>query len=547
VPKRKIYNDSFTDLSPKAYHSSPESLATELIILPQIRQDEQTIIWGLDDALPIHILTAIAESPVATLCLEKLEMFTRGSGFADEGLMTMVINKDGDTLWDLHCAMVQYYVSLDGFSCNFKYNNGGKIQQVYNMPTNAIRYMGSIDSTDITGIKYNPYFGTKDYQIRFSEQYSIFDPAKVKDEAGQQGNDYKGQIYFYGNKRTLYKHYPVPKFWSAQKWILSDAQNGEYNYNLLANSFLQSALMKVIGDPNAMSRHPSSMKEVKGIDGTTRKEATLTNGQVFDQMMAANFSGVKKAGTVMTLWSLNKDQSTDITAFPVTANPDLIDGTLNRTIRMIAGAMQVPGILANLPDSVSPLSGQDALPHAIDFMQANTDGKRTQLEHFYNTILLPNFEQSTKSKVKIKLYDPVKLAITIDTNIWDVMSTNEKRQYVKDNTEYTINQDNPTVINPVADKLRVPLVTDPPIGVPNGQTSIPFPDPNQPDPNVTPLTAPQVDEVLKGMKVSEINRIMSFIKKYQSGKLTLEQAKQLLSGYGLTEEQQTAWLNPPEI
>jgi len=49
------------------------------------------------------------------------------------------------------------------------------------------------------------------------------------------------------------------------------------------------------------------------------------------------------------------------------------------------------------------------------------------------------------------------------------------------------------------------------------------------------------------MKVSEINRIMSFIKKYQSGKLTLDQAKQLLSGYGLTEEQQTAWLNPPEV
>lgn len=545
MPRRKIYNDNFIDPSPKAYHAKePEALSTELTILAQIRQDEQTIIWGLDDALPLHILTAIAESPVATLCLEKLELFTRGAGFVDEGLMNMVINEDGQTLWDYHCALVQYFVALDGFTTNFKYNVGGKIANAYVLPTESCRFMGQQDTTDILGLKYNPYFGTKDYQKRFTKEYTLFNLKNIKEEASRVGNDYEGQVYFFANKRTLFKHYPVPKFWSANKWILSDAQNGEYNYNLLANSFLQSALMKVIGDPNAMSRHPNSMKNVTGTDGITRKEPTLTNGQVFDQMMAANFSGVKKAGTVMTLWSLNKDQATEIQAFPVTANPELIDGTLNRTIRMISGAMQVPGILANLPDSVSPLSGQDALPHAIDFMQTNTDGKRTKLEQFYNNILLPNFQDSTKSRVKIKLYVPVKLSVTVDANIWDVMSTNEKRQYVKENTEYTINMDNPTVINPVADHLRVPLVTDPPI--PGKQLTLPLDDPNTTLDN-NKSQAPQIDENLKGMKVSEINRIASIVKKYEKGQLTLDQAKQFLAGYGLSDDQQTAWLNPVEV
>lgn len=545
MPKRKIYNDSFIDPTPKAYsYEGPEALSTELVTLQQIRQDEQTIIWGLDDALPLHILTAIAESPVATLCLEKLEMFTRGSGFSDEGLMTMVINDDGETLWDLHCSLVQYFVALDGFSPNFKYNNGGKIINVYNMPTNSCRFMGRMNSTDITGIKYNPYFGTKDYQIQFTKQYNLFNLATVKEEA-KVGNDYEGQIYFYGTKRTLFKHYPVPKFWSAQKWILSDAQNGEYNYNLLANSFLQSALMKVIGDPNSMSRHPLSMKDVKGTDGITRKEPTLTNGQVFDRMMASNFSGVKKAGTVMTLWSLNKDQATDIQAFPTNINPELIDGTLNRTIRMISGAMQVPGILANLPDSTSPLSGQDALPHAIDFMQSNTDGKRTVLEQFYNKILLPNFKEGTKSQVKIKLYDPVKLSITVDPSMWQVLTVNEKREYIKENTGYNITVPNPVVMNPVADKLRDQLVLDPPPVVLGQQLALPL-DPNNPDPTI-PAINPQIDEVLKGMKVSEIDKISSIVKRFNSGKLTLDQAQQFLAAFGLTQEQQTAWLNPPEV
>jgi hypothetical protein len=53
-----------------------------------------------------------------------------------------------------------------------------------------------------------------------------------------------------------------------------------------------------------------------------------------------------------------------------------------------------------------------------------------------------------------------------------------------------------------------------------------------------------VDENLKSMKVAEINRILSIVRKFNAGQLTMEQAKQLLSGYGLNEEQQSAWLNP---
>jgi hypothetical protein len=528
------------DPNPKAYAigAEPEAVNTELVIRNQVRQDENTIIWGLDDALPMHILTAIAESPTTTSCVGKLEMYTKGSGFSDEGLQDLVINKDGDTLWDLHTAICQYYVSLDGFTTNFKYTTGGKIANTYVLPTESCRLAADIESTEITGLKYNPYFGTRDYQQRFTVEYPLFDTSKIKGELNSKGTQYEGQAYFHGTKRTLYKHYPVPKFWAGKKWIYADAKMSTYIDKLLSNGFFQSALMKVIGDPNAMSRHPNSMKEVKGTDGVTRKEPTLTNGQVFDQMMAANFSGVEKAATIMTFWSLNKDQAIDIQSFPTTANFDLINGSLLNTIRMISLATEVPGILANLPDSQSPLSGQDAIPKAIDFMQSNTEFRRTQLEKFYNTILIPNLQNSTKSRVKIKLYAPTNVSITIDDRIWEVLTTSEKRQYVKDHTDYPINSDNPTVTNPTQDHISVPLVTDPaPVQTDQtGQTVTP-------DTPIIP-DAPQVDEVLKGMKVSEIDKISSIIKRFNSGKLTLEQAKQFLAGYGLTEEQQTTWLNP---
>lgn len=518
-PKRQ---PDFVDPSPKAYSmTTPEAMASEIAILNQIRQDEMTLIWGMDDALPLHILTAIAESPTTTACIGKTEMYVKGDGFSDEGLMSMVINKEGETLWDLHCQLVQYFVSLDGFTANFKYNNGGKIQNIYALPTDSCRLMAQPDSTDITGLKFNPYFGTKDYNQRFTTTYSLYNPEKVKAEMGADGNNYQGQAYFYGVKRTLYKHYPVPKFWSGKKWIYSDAKMSTYIDKLLSNGFFQSALMKVIGDPNAMSRNPSSMKDVTGTDGVVRKEPTKTNGQVFDEMMAANFSGVEKAATVMAFWSLNKDQAIQIEGFPTTANFDQINGTLLNTIRMISLSTEVPGILANLPDSVSPLSGQDSLPKAIEFMQSNTASKRVTLEGFYNNILLPNFHQSTKATVKIKQYSPAKIAVTVDDKFWEFMNEAEKIDFIQRN------EPNITI-------MRQPAALE--------NTAPPTVDENG---NVVeaPIT-PQVDENLKNMKVSEINRILSIVSKFNKGTLTLEQAKQLLSGYGLNEEQQTAWLTP---
>lgn len=517
----------FVDPSPKAYSLKsiePEAMNTELTVLNQIRQDEMTIIWGLDDALPMHILTAIAESPVTTACIGKLEMFVKGESFSDEGLMTMQINKDGDTLWDLHCQLVPYFVSLDGFSLNFKYSNGAKIQQAFCLPFNSCRLSANPETTEITGLKYNPYFGTRDFQQRFTTPYSLFDPSKVKQEASSEGTKYKGQAYFYGTKRTLYKHYPVPKFWSAKKWIYSDAKMSTYVDKLLDNGFFQSALMKVIGDPNAMSRHPLSMKEVTGTDGTKRKEPTLTNGEVFDRMMAANFSGVERAATIMTFWSLNKDQAIDLTSFPTTANFDQINGTLLNTLRMISLATEIPGILVNLPDTSSPLSGQDSLPKAIEFVQSNTAAKRTTLENFYNNILIPNLQDSTKARVQIKQYSPAKVAVTVDDKFWEFMNEAEKIDFI------TKNEPNITIIRqPAALENTAPPTIDE-----NGK-AIPAP------------TVPQVDEVLKGLKVMEINRILSIVNKVNSGSLTPDQAKILLAGYGLNEEQIAAFLNPQPV
>jgi hypothetical protein len=57
-----------------------------------------------------------------------------------------------------------------------------------------------------------------------------------------------------------------------------------------------------------------------------------------------------------------------------------------------------------------------------------------------------------------------------------------------------------------------------------------------------------VNENIKGMKGREWQNMMRVIREYNKGKLTREQAMQMLmAGYGLTEEQCVAWLGEEEL
>jgi len=512
----------FASPTPSFYAFNPEAIKTELVTQSQIDQSENTLRWGLDDALPLHILSAIADSPATTACVGKIETYTMGAGFSDAGLMTMPIDASGGTLWDLHCSIVQFFAALDGYALNFKYNLKGKIIQAFNMDVSACRLVAQVGSDKINALKYNPYFGTREYQQDQSKAYHLFNMENVRTEKNLP--NYEGQAYFYGTKRTLFKHYPVPKFWAGKKWIYSDAKIATYSEKTLDNGFFESVLMKMIGNPNAMSQHPTAMKEVTGTDGVIRKESYKTEGQVFNEMMGANFSGVEKAAKAMVLWAMNKDQSPSLEAFPTSVNADLLQAMTNIITRQIALSTEVPAILANLPDSTSPLSGQDALKNAVEFMQSNTVAKRNNLENFYNNILLQNFEGAGKAKVKILQYTPVGVSVTVEDKFWEFMNEAEKIAFINKN------EPNIEIIRtPAAATNTAPATVDE-----NGNA-------------VEAPTAPTVDENIKSMKVSEINRILSIVKKFNSGQLTIEQAKQLLAGYGLNEEQQTAWLNPNPV
>lgn len=506
----------------RAKEPGPEALETEVGTRNQINQSENTYVWGRADNLPMLILDAIAESPTTTSCLGTVEMFIRGGGFVDPGIGKMVMDKDGTTLDEFHAQICANLTNLRGFAVNFKFDGGSKITSAYPVGTEGIRLVAPPEGgKTVTKIKHNPYWGMiESYRKEFTYEYPVWNKATIQQDVKELGTKFMGQMYLYGKPRSPYKHYPVPKFWSGKKWIYSDAKIATYVDELLGNGFFQSVLMQVIGDPNQMSKNPRLQKKVTQTDGSIKIEPTHTVGEEFNMQMSANFSGVQKAGTAFVKWVMNKEQMVDLQEFPTNADFAFVEGVILNTMRSITVATQVPAVLANLPNSVSSLAGQDAIKNAIEFMQSATESDRITLENFYNTILIPNMQNSTQSRVKIKNYIPISTQVTVQKEIWDWMNDAEKADFV------TTNVPSVKVIRVIAPPA--PAVAPVPV------------DPNNPTP--APTEPPAVNEALKSLKASEINRLSSIVGKFAKGQLTYDQAKQLMASYGFTEEQIAAWL-----
>jgi len=502
--------------------SRPEGLDRSVVTDRQVRWDESTIMWGDDDGLPMRILSAVNASPTTTSCLGKVADYMQGSGFSDKELMRMPIDKDGTTLWELHANICDYMSKLEGFTTRFTLDGKGDITNTYLMGIESCRFKrpDQSQSRKIREIKYNPYWGTSEFKPENTICYNVWEPDKIKryQEVKEADEKYQGQVYFYGNPRAPYKFYPIPKYWSGSNWVYVDGQVQSFIKKLLDNGFFQSVLINMIGDPTQPSKNPKYQVEKTGTDGTIRKEwdGVTTVGIEFQEMMSKAFSGYDKSGTAMVLWAQTLDEMAKIEAFPVNTNFDNISGTMTNAIRGITIATEVQAVLANLPQQASSLgSDGDSMRMAVELMQARVKEPQNVLEQFYNGVLLPNLQVKTSARVKIVNHAPLSNQIQVPDKVWEWMNDEEKADFVRTNVPAV------KVIRPV---VVAPTVAP---GTTNGQE--------------------KVNEALKGLKVSEINRIKNVANKVEKKALTFEQGKQLLQSYGFDDEQIKAWLTEEEV
>jgi len=374
----------------------------------------------------------------------------------------------------------------------------------------------------ITSIKHNPYFGTEQWRKHYTECYPVWNPKTIDDEisAAKDNEDpeykgYPGQVFYYGKTSPIHRFYPVPTFWSAQKWIYIDGKIQTAHAANMDNGWFQSVMLKLIGDPNAWSTNP------KYVDSKTGK-STKTVGEEFAEMMSANFSGGQRMGGVMTLWGLNNASLPEVEAFPTSANADLFLALQDITTKNITIARRVPPILANISEGVSLGSGGSEMQKAVELMQSRCTPFQKVLENFYNKVLLPGM--GVRGEIKLQHFTPITTPIEIEDKFWEVLTQEEKREFIRANF--------PTI--PIA---ATPIVSPTSVD-PNAEPELD----EEGNPIPVAPAAPPASEAFKNMSMAQFNLCLSIAKKYMKGTITIDQAKARIMALGLTAAEADTFL-----
>ena len=513
--------------SPRAVSlSRPKALKREIAHESQIQWNEDTIRYGEQDALPLKIASIVDQSPATKACIRTISKFIKGAKFTSDELMKKKIDKNGTTLWQFHSNLCDMLGLFDGLSVNFKFDGSYKITNSYILSFESCRMKKPDEKGNISTITYNPYYGTSEYKQEDTIEYPVFNIENVSREISEhtkEGKTYRGQVYYYGKTSPLHRFYPVPGYWSGQHWINIDAKIQEFHANNLDKNFLLSVIWNVIGDPDQPSKNPKYNLKVKGEDGITRISNPKTVGEEFNEMISEALAGSSQGGAGIAFWSGNVDTATKVSAFPTNSNHDLFTTLQDLTTKNITIATQVPGILANIQEGQSLGGDGNEMRAAIELMQSRVGEEQQLLMDFYNEVLLPNLAEPTDERVEIVNFVPITVPVDIQDKFWEVLTPEEKRRWMAKNL--------PGV------ELD-PVVTTAP-----AQPVEPLKDEQG---NIIPAEAAQVNDALKGLKLSDINRMSSIVAKVANGKMTYDQAKIILQGYGLTEEQINAWLVKPE-
>lgn len=234
---------------------------------------------------------------------------------------------------------------------------------------------------------------------------------------------------------------------------------------------------------------------------------------------------------------MHDNQVPKIEPFESSVNADLFTALQDLTTKNITIATKVPSILANISEGVSLGSAGSEIQKAIELMQSNTAEQRKILENFYNNVLIPNLENRPEGediKVEIQNFNPVTQKVEVNKEVWAFLNEQEKVAFIEKNMpEYEI--------------IRTPAPAVTPTAPVEGQPVEGEPLPAQP-------AAPAPNSALKDLKISDLNKIQKIVARYNlsltdpnnAKALTYEQAKQMLSSFGFTEEEINAWLVKPE-
>lgn len=416
--------------------------------------------FNASDDFTLKWAKAISESPSATACMSTLSDFLEGYGFKDASLEEKKVNQKGETLWQIHQKTCREYAQNEGFFWLLRYNALGKITHWEVLPFENCRLGKPDDNGYISKIYYNPFFGTQHYRSinKHTKCYDAFNLLNVKQQMIEQGNKYKGQVYYFGTTNSLTRFYPINEAYAAVKWMKVEAGVSNYHEDNINNGFLHPFMLVMKGNPNDPSNNPQYNNDIRP------EHEKITKAQEFDEIVGANFMGADRIGNMFVQWVNNNEEKPEILNFPTNGNGDVFVTLDNQAIKKITVAWKVPAILANIQEGVSLGGDGNQIRVAVKLMQQRVIKRQRHLTDAYSDVL-KNFFEPYMQEVHIVPYNPYPELEVLDDKIWAAMTPEEQRNWIQENTEVDLQETDTPVLLP--NQSPAPVVKNAiPVGFP---------------------------------------------------------------------------------
>lgn len=339
-----------------AVNSIQRTLTVERMHVNVSRITDTYLPYDVDNLYPQKVKSIAQRSGSTMSAIETLSSFISGDGFMG---MDQVVNREGQTLWDITRHISTSKATFKGFALHFNYNVLGQITEINPINFEFIRWY-----RDLNKFVYNPDW--KRRMLRKSEEkiYNPFWPEKVQSEIIKAGgiDRYDGQIYYWIPN--------IADYYTTCTWdsVLDDAQL-EAEVKLYSLSCVQNDYS--IGGYTILPRNLVEPDEIEAYKEELRKDKGAANAggiRVFSPIPAETLSQWKYF-------------------VPTSRNniDNLHTNQIERAKFNIYAAFRQPPILNGVTND--GMFNQESFADAFHYYNSSTETERKEVEKELNKIL----------------------------------------------------------------------------------------------------------------------------------------------------------------
>lgn len=214
--------------------------------------------YDINNLYPNDILLRIDDSPTAGGCLDRYVDFIEGNGLHSEKLASAAVNRDGQTLDEIHSLVARDKGTFRGFAILVQYDIYCRPCAIYHYPFEQCRLEEPDDDGNVAHVVVHPDWsggasrGGKRIRVDESniKRICVFNPnpAVVAEQIRNEGGitNYLGQIYYHSDNGYLV--YPKAKFDRAITDISTDTGISNVMNRNVRNNFFSSGIVSYLSN-----------------------------------------------------------------------------------------------------------------------------------------------------------------------------------------------------------------------------------------------------------------------------------------------------------